>query len=69
MDGERIEQAIHRIEAALARIGAASESARPLPATPDISEITELTDKHEALRAEVSSTLSDLDRLIEQIES
>ena len=69
MDGERIDQAIHRIEAALARINAAAENLRSgLPAS-DNPELAELTSKHEALRAEVSSTLSDLDRLIEQVEA
>jgi len=69
MDGERIDHAIQRIEAALARINAACENARCMPTSPDNPEIAELTSKHEALRAEVSSTLSDLDYLIEQVES
>jgi len=69
MDGERIDHSIQRIEAALARINAACENVRSMPISPDNPEIAELTSKHEALRAEVSSTLSDLDYLIEQVES
>lgn len=57
-----MEQSLQRIEAALARIDAAAARLIPLKAD------SELERKHAALRAEVSATLRDLDRLIDGLE-
>lgn len=63
MDGERIEGAVRRIEAALARIGRAADELRPAP--PSVSA---LVVKHETLRETVGNALKDLDDLIAEIE-
>lgn len=57
-----MEQSLQRIGAALARIDAAATRLGPLKAD------RELERKHAALRAEVSATLRDLDRLIDGLE-
>lgn len=56
-----------RIEAALARIDAASEKipAKSVDANPNVMS---LVNKHEALREEVAATLRDLDKLIGELE-
>jgi hypothetical protein len=84
MDEERIDHAIQRIEAALARIAAATDtivlsssadSAPPNTTTSDNTtsdtgvELAALSDKHEALRSEVAGTLRELDQLIEGLEA
>ena len=63
MDGSRIEQAIQRIETALGRIDTATGKLS-LGSAPDSG----LARKHTALREEVSSTLAELDQLIEGLD-
>jgi hypothetical protein len=60
MAGDRIAQALARIEAAASRIEAAA--ARPAPAF-DAGD-PELARKYETLRHEAGTALADLDRLI-----
>ncbi|QIG53093.1 hypothetical protein G6N82_02015 [Altererythrobacter sp. BO-6] len=57
-----MEQSLQRIEAALVRIDAAAARLGPVKAD------SELERKHADLRAEVSATLRDLDRLIDGLE-
>ena len=68
MEEERIDHAIQRIEAALARINAASD--KVCASAPSVSDprTSELAEKHDALRAEVAATLSELDQLIDGID-
>ena len=63
MEGSRIEQAVQRIETALARIGEAADTLRPAP--PSVSS---LVVRHENLREQVTSSLKELDELIERLE-
>lgn len=63
MESDRISQAIERIEAAASRISAASGKLS-VSATDDHA----LAAKHEALRQEVSQTISELDEFIEGFE-
>ena len=63
MSGDRIESAVQRIEAALARIAEAADTVRPPP-----SSVSTLVVKHEALRETVANTLKDLDELIGKLE-
>lgn len=63
MSDQRIEQAVQRIEAALARIGTAADVLRPAP--PSVSA---LVVRHEELRETVASSLKELDRLIESFD-
>ena len=63
MDGERLESAVQRIEAALARIAEAADKARPAP-----KSVSSLVDKHETLRETVAATLKELDELIGKLE-
>lgn len=56
-----------RIEAALARIAAASTAADNTPAAPS-PKVIELINTHEKLREEVADAMRDLDVLIEQLE-
>lgn len=58
MDQARIERAVNRIEAALARIESAAAAPAPAPSTPD-----------DTLRQRVRDTLGELDRLIESLEA
>jgi hypothetical protein len=60
---ERIESAIGRIEAALARIASCAETMRPAP--PSVSG---LVVKHEQLRERVAASLRELDDLIARLE-
>jgi hypothetical protein len=64
MDGDRIRQAVARIEAASQRI--AASAARPAAsaggADPDLGR------RHAALRSEAGAALQELDRLIEGLE-
>ena len=62
MDGNRIEVAVQRIEAALARIGSAADAIRPAP--PSVSA---LVVKHEELRDTVTNSLKELDDLITEL--
>jgi hypothetical protein len=61
MDGDRIRQALARIEAAARRIEHAA--ARPAP-----SGDHDLERRHAALRNETGAALRELDRLIEALE-
>ena len=62
MDGTRIEGAVQRIEAALARIAEAADTLRPAP--PSVSA---LVVRHETLRETVANSLKELDDLIAEI--
>jgi hypothetical protein len=62
MEGDRTDRALARIEAALTRI----EGAARAPRTADGSEIAELQDRHDRLRAAVTHSLGELDALIEE---
>ena len=62
MDGDRSKQAMARIDAALARIEAASAATRGPASGP---ELAALQSKHERLRAAVQESLGQLDQLIE----
>ena len=57
-----------RIEAALARIDAASKNLSNENRESTPPNVMNLVNKHEALREEVASTLRDLDKLIAEIE-
>lgn len=63
MEGDRIESAVRRIEAALARIAEAADTLRPAP--PSVSA---LVVRHETLRETVGNALKDLDDLIAEVE-
>jgi hypothetical protein len=67
MTGDRTEAAVQRIEAALARIARAADSARytPPPAPPSV---TALVERHESLRETVAQALGQLDALLGEIE-
>lgn len=67
MDTSRTEQALQRIEAAFARIAAASEAASRGPAAPS-AKVIELINTHEKLREDVADTMREIDTLIEQLE-
>jgi hypothetical protein len=63
MDAERIELAVQRIEAALARISAVADSAPVAPPS-----VAALVGKHDALRETVETTLAEIDALIGKLE-
>jgi predicted 2-oxoglutarate/Fe(II)-dependent dioxygenase YbiX len=65
MIGERTENALARIRAALSRIEAAGDAAAHAARAAEASA-TEQARQHEALRAAVAETLRDLDLLIGQ---
>ena len=64
MAGDRIAQALARIEAAAGRIEAAASSPAPTFAADQDAGDPELARKYEALRHETGAALADLDRLI-----
>ena len=64
MEGTRIEGAVQRIEAALARIAEAADTLRPAP--PSVSA---LVVRHENLRETVANSLKELDDLIAEIDT
>ncbi len=64
MAGDRIAQALARIEAAASRIEAAAGSRAPTSAGGD----PEVSRKYETLRRETAAALADLDRLIGSLE-
>lgn len=64
MAGDRIAQALARIEAAASRIEAAASRPAAMPASGD----PELVRKYETLRHEAGAALADLDRLIGSLE-
>jgi len=69
MDGSRIEQAVARLDAALARIASAREKQASKAADPAASaRVMALVNSHEKLREEVADTLGELDALIEDLE-
>ncbi|MCP5396952.1 MAG: hypothetical protein H6918_09525 [Sphingomonadaceae bacterium] len=63
MSEQRIESAVQRIEAALARIAECADTMRPAP--PSVSG---LVVSHENLREAANSTLKELDELLERLE-
>ena len=63
MDGERIERAVERIEAALGRIAKVADDSNVAP-----SSVSGLVAEHERLRETVGDTLTELDALIERLE-
>jgi hypothetical protein len=65
MEGDRISQALARIEAASRRIEAVA--ARPAPA-PAPKGDPDLERRHAALRSEAGTALQDLDRLIADLQ-
>ncbi len=67
MDGERIERAIGRIEAAMERI-AATRASLPIGAEPSSARVASLVNAHEKLREQVAESLRDLDDLLERLE-
>jgi hypothetical protein len=67
MTGDRTEAAVQRIEAALARIAQAADSARAAaPATP--TSVSALVERHESLRETVAQALGELDALLGELE-
>ena len=67
MSAERITQAMDRIDRALSRIETqAALSRHSTTASPDNG--SERTQRHEALREQVESSLAELDTLIESLE-
>lgn len=69
MAGAENENAIARIEAALARIARASE-ARPSgeAAAGQPANVAALVNEHERMREDVAGTIRELDKLIEELE-
>lgn len=67
MSGDRIESAVQRIEAALARIADAADQPRA-EAPPVPASVSSLVVKHEELRETVNNTLKELDELIGKLE-
>lgn len=65
MEGDRISQALARIEAASRRIEAVA--ARPAPAPAPMGD-PDLERRHAALRSEAGAALQDLDRLIADLQ-
>ncbi|MDE2596324.1 MAG: hypothetical protein KGL44_05530 [Sphingomonadales bacterium] len=63
MEGDRTDNALRRIDAALARLESAAKQT-PAPAS-DPSADAELAARHEALRATVARSLARLDLLID----
>lgn len=64
MAGDRIAQALARIEAAASRIEVAAERAGAAPGGAE----PELSRKYEALRHEAGAALAELDRLIRSLD-
>lgn len=63
MNGDRIENAVQRIEAALARIGGAADAVAT-----QAPSVSSLVVKHEALRETAATTLKELNELIGTLE-
>ena len=70
MTGDRIERAVTRLEAAMARINAACEHALAADGknSGGSARVVELVNVHEKLREQVAETLRELDRLMEKLE-
>lgn len=62
MSKERIENAVSRIEIALARIADVADNSSPAP-----QSVSALVVKHEALRDAATTALDDIDALIKEI--
>ena len=63
MGDARAQDAIARIERALARIEASART--PAPDSTETAELAALRDAHQALRARVEGAIGQIDRLIE----
>ncbi len=63
MNGDRIENALQRIEAALARIGGAADAVAT-----QAPSVSSLVVKHEVLRETAATTLKELNELIGTLE-
>jgi hypothetical protein len=68
MTGDRTEAAVQRIEAALARIAQAADSARAAPPAMPRS-VSALVERHESLRETVAQALGELDVLLGELEA
>jgi hypothetical protein len=68
MTGDRTEAAAQRIEAALARIAQAADSARAAPPAMPPS-VSALVERHESLRETVAQALGELDVLLGELEA
>ena len=75
MSEDKIESAVQRIEAALARIADIADHGAPpsdvqaeQQSTAEAPSVIALVEKHEALRETVSNTLEELDELIGELE-
>ena len=66
MGDVRAQDAIARIERALARIEASGRNSSQLSSDPE--ELTRLRDAHQALRARVEGAIGQIDRLLESEE-
>lgn len=70
MFDDRIENAVQRIEAALARIAEIADAPALERGGADAApSVIALVEKHEALHETASNTLAQLDKLIEELES
>lgn len=71
MHEDRIDSALGRIEAAMARIAAAREAAQAQAGQPAgaSARVVELVNAHEKLREQVAESLRELDNLIGQLEA
>ncbi len=67
MSSDRIKNAMDRIDRALARIETQAALSSHSPATND-ADGAELAARHEALRSQVSTSIAELDALIEGLE-
>lgn len=68
MTADRIDAALHRIAAAMARIDAARETAAGAPKQGGTARVVELVNAHEKLREQVAESLRELDEVLEQLE-
>lgn len=69
MEESRVNRAMARLDAALARIAAARRDGPPQSSDPAASaKVMKLVNSHEKLREEVSEVLGDLDALISELE-
>jgi hypothetical protein len=71
MHEDRIDSALGRIEAAMARIAAAREAAQAQAGQPagGSARVVELVNAHEKLREQVAESLREIDNLIGQLEA
>ncbi|MXO90097.1 hypothetical protein [Pontixanthobacter aquaemixtae] len=64
MSEQRIESAVNRIESALARIAEAADNVPKSASNAAPPSVSALVVKHESLRDTVANTISELDKLI-----